>query len=625
MLCYNKTMIIDFENEKNLKVLEFFDEKLGQNNISTFDGQLGENGLPVGVCKVYFDDKGQLASVTCSFDKDNCFSGPTVVRTKQNKIINYYFYSDEYGKIEYTNGASYVGKLLQLKKNGQGVVIDPKGYKLEGEFVDDKKQGEYTMTFLDGVTSKVTYLNDELTGKIVKSIDKYTVLSAYYHKGSVIKAVYENNTDDVKYIMLKPGKNLFYDITGNGQIWIGEEIIYKGDIEDGQKHGKGEEYYSDGSKYVGQFYLDLRDGIGTLYDVNGNIIKSGKWTNDNFVGAKDKTQETKTQNINSLEPKLLKTNSKDMNDVVNIKQAINNIEQNIIGQRKAINAIANNLLLSYLCEKEENKPITSILMTGPTGVGKTETAKQISEHIFGKKPFVVDFANFYGKHMLSSLIGSPSGYIGSDQTPELIKYIDENKAEGGVILFEEIDKADTECLNIFMRILDEGEIISAKNVPYSVRNFIILSTTNMSSHYVNTLGFSSGEKDVRETMVKASTGVKKEQLARFNLVVEYEDLTKEDKMSLCKTAINDAISKLTNITGYNIKFDYNDSIVEKIVNKSNTDFGVREIKKQASRAVSQKLAEFIRNHEEKNLTVKLNSLDDAEIIVNNIETLEETK
>lgn len=218
--------------------------------------------------------------------------------------------------------------------------------------------------------------------------------------------------------------------------------------------------------------------------------------------------------------------------------------------------------------------------------------------------------------MLSSLVGAPNGYIGSDQTPELIKYIDENKDEGGVILFEEIDKADSECLNIFMRILDEGEIISAKNISYSVKNFIILATTNMSANHVNTLGFSVDENDIRDTMIKSTTGMKKEQLARFNLVCEYEDLKREDKLVLCKKAIEETVSKLKNIEGYNIKFEYNERILGQIVDKVNNAFGVREIKKQASREITQKLAEFIRKHSETDLIVKIKNLDEVEIVIN---------
>lgn len=612
---YTFYMIVDFSKDKNLKLQEYLLEKLGFENALIFKGELGENGLPVGLCEVVYTES-KIHSIKFTVDEKNNFNGPAVIMYSDNRVVNFYFYNDDYAKVEYTNGAKYNGKVIQFRKHGQGTFIDSKGYKVEGDFIYDKKHGEYIMTFLDGATSKVTFLDDKLTGTIEKQMDKYTRLFAYFLNGKLIKAEYSEYNSNTRFVILKhKNDEYFYSITGKGQIFIDDELVYKGDIEDGLEHGFGEEFWPDGQHYVGEFTNGLRQGKGTMYDKNGNVLFEGYWDNDKFLNEKEVNKKEKF-----IEDKTKQENKKSLTldvDVVSIKNSIKKIEDSIIGQRKAINSIANNLLLSFLCEREENKPITSILMTGPTGVGKTETAKQISEHIFNKKPFVVDFANFYGKHMLSSLIGAPDGYIGSDKTPELIKYIKDNQNDGGVILFEEIDKSDSECLNIFMRMLDEGEIISSKNVAYSVKNFVILATTNMSANHVNTLGFSAVENDVRDTMVKTTTGMKKEQLARFNLVTEFEDLTREDKIGLCKNAIEQTINRLKNIQGYNIKFEYDDKIIGKIVDKTNATFGVREIKKQASKEISQKLAEFIRNNDEKNLIVKLNMLDDAEIVVEN--------
>lgn len=603
-------MIIDFEKENNVNILDFLTNLIGYTGIKKFKGNLSEKGLPIGECEVQLNND-KVKNIKFNLDNEQNFIGSAVLIYSDFKPIYYSFTDINFGIIEYSNGAMYKGEITQFKKNGYGCYIDKMGYKIEGTFIYDKKDGEYTMTFLDNISTKINYSEDKLIGKIEKQIDIVTKLCAYYKKGKLIKAEYYNTLEEAKYIITKPYKNddIFYNISGLGEIYFEDKLLYKGEISDTLRHGYGQEFFPDGKYFIGTFVDDKRNGKGTMYDKNDNVLFEGIWCDDEFIPS---THENFYEN-----KKLIQVNTKKQsvnNEILSIKQSINNIENSIIGQKKAINQIANNLILSFLCEREENKPLTSILMTGPTGVGKTETAKQISEHIFHKKPFVIDFANFYGKHMLSSLIGAPSGYVGSDQTPELIKYIDENTEEGGVILFEEIDKADTECLNIFMRILDEGEILSAKNIPYSVKNFIILATTNMSANHVNTLGFSSNENDIRDTLVKTSTGMKKEQLARFNLVCEYENLTREDKIILCKKAIEETVNKLKNIKGYKIKYEYSDKIFGQIVDKANTVFGVREIKKQAAREITQKLAEFIRKNKETNLTVKIKDIDNVEIL-----------
>ena len=400
----------------------------------------------------------------------------------------------------------------------------------------------------------------------------------------------------------------------------------------------GEKYYYNGDKYLGQMKDFQENGFGKITYATANYV-IGYFKNKKFHGvcefySNEKKLVTKKvfndgellyeglderkiqkvleeNNLLNYQTDFIEKNA-NVNKIFDVKKAIKKIENSIVGQRHALNQITNNLLLSLLCESDENKPLTSILLTGPTGVGKTETAKQISKHIFHSKPFVIDFANFHGDHMIASLIGSPAGYVGYDDEPALLKYIKENAETGGVILFEEIDKADSDCYNIFMRILDEGEIISARNEVYSVKNFIILATTNMSVNYTKHVGFSD-KNDVKENLAKASTGMKREQVARFNLVVEYENLNEKDNLNLVKQAIDKTIEKLKTIGGYEIDVEYNEQVLKDILKNSNMSFGVREIQHQTEKLISEKVAEYILAHNDNKLNIKINSLDDIEI------------
>ncbi len=270
-----------------------------------------------------------------------------------------------------------------------------------------------------------------------------------------------------------------------------------------------------------------------------------------------------------------------------------------------------------------------MVFTGPTGVGKTELAKQISINLFNKKPFTVDFANFHDDFMLSSLIGSPDGYVGSDKEPEFLKYIRENSETGGVLLFEEIDKCDPDCLNFFMRILDEGEVLDSHNVAYSVKNFIIVATTNFSANTTRKLGFSGADDDVKMQLAKTeTTGMKREQLARFGLVIEFENFNKEEKRELTLMALNKAVERIKTIDGFNFKIKFSENFIDELTDKINATFGVRDIQARASNTINDKLAEFIRHHDCKNISVKFNSLDDViikEIKAKKIDANEKTR
>jgi len=402
--------------------------------------------------------------------------------------------------------------------------------------------------------------------------------------------------------------------------------------------------FQNGKSYVGQVYRTYPDGLGMMkeknddfvigyfkegeyhglflhYDKNDNLVyKSVYYHNECIVSSDNDVEIIKALKDCEFDIKqmweCLKTDKKTNTsiEVNDIKKGLNEIEKNIIGQKKAVKIINNHLLLSLLCARQENKPITSMVFTGPTGVGKTEMAKQISENIFKKKPFTVDFANFHDKFMLSSLIGSPDGYIGSNKEPEFLKYIRENSETGGVLLFEEIDKADPDCLNFFMRILDEGEVIDSHNKPYSVKNFVILATTNMSANTTRKLGFSDRDDDVKMQMANTEfTGMKKEQIARFGLVVEFSGFNNEEKRILTLRALDKAVKRIKTIKGYNIEVKYEKKFIDSLVSKINATFGVRDIQARVSSTVNEKLAEFIRKNEATNIIVNFKDLDNVKI------------
>lgn len=614
--CYNFCMNIKFDEktrEEYASLYKFLVRKTG-GKIKSFVGRLSKDGLPIGACAVSMETtrKGtEINKIAFNVNSGYELEGAAIVTLNNKQCINYNFTDDGFAEIDYPTGAFYIGDVNKFRRHGQGSYTNSEGLEIEGTFENNVAQGVLMLRFTDGETAKGTYFDGKLNGVIKKKIGGNITLTANFNDGKLLSSVYtiEDKGKKLIYKMTEHSDNPFYDITGKADVFIDNKLVYSGQIENAQITGNGTLFIS-GGKFVGSFKNGLKHGFGTLYDNKGNVIKKGYYNEDKYVGETDMNAVaiSDTSSLPSL-------NIKDNYDIIKLKNAVKNFENSIVGQRNAIEQIANSIVLAYLCEKDVTKPLTSILMTGPTGVGKTETAKQISKHLFGKEPFVVDFGNFKGEHMIASLIGAPSGYKGYDDFPAFLKYIQDNNSTGGVLLFDELDKANEECYSVFMRMLDEGEIISAKNEVFKVNNFIIIGTTNFTANNSRILGFTqSNNNDVKDDLVKNNAGLKKEQVARYNIVVEYEELSKENRIELCKREIEKTVKKVQNINCYTIEFDISDEIVEKIVDNSNASFGAREIKNKASKAITTKLAEFIRKNSQKNLLVKVKSLDDVEIV-----------
>lgn len=451
------------------------------------------------------------------------------------------------------------------------------------------------------------------------------ILANFYQgnlSGSAVLQLHLDNDEENTSNETKAEKIHFNFITDKyGEINYQDGTKYFGEISQIYPNGCGRVIEDNGDFSIGFFNQGALHGLLLSYDKNSNLVYKSVYYNGECIISSDNDDEIiKALNdcgfnyVAFVKQLSNKNITKNQINSENLVDAINEIEKNIIGQKNAVKMINNHLLLSMLYARQENKPITSMVFTGPTGVGKTEMAKQISTNVFKKKPFTIDYANFHNRFMLSSLIGSPDGYIGSDKETEFMKYIRENAETGGVLLFEEIDKAHEDCLNFFMRILDEGEVLDAHNKAHSVKNFIILATTNMSANTPRSLGFSNKDDDVKNQMANtAYTGMKKEQLARFGLVVEFKSFNKEEKRQLTLSVLEKSVERVKSIKDYNIKISFEDKFVDDLVSKINDTFGVRDIQSRASNAINENLANFIRNNDAKNISVKFHSLDDVEI------------
>jgi len=175
------------------------------------------------------------------------------------------------------------------------------------------------------------------------------------------------------------------------------------------------------------------------------------------------------------------------------------LTKRVVGQEQAIKAISNAIRRSRAGIAEEDRPLGSFIFLGPTGVGKTETAKALAEFLFNDENALIrlDMSEYMERHSVSKMIGSPPGYIGYDEAGQLTEKI--RRRPYSVILLDEIEKAHPEVFNILLQILDDGRLTDAKGRQVSFKNSIIIMTSNLGSEYIAQMGTMGFVKDRSES------------------------------------------------------------------------------------------------------------------------------
>lgn len=182
------------------------------------------------------------------------------------------------------------------------------------------------------------------------------------------------------------------------------------------------------------------------------------------------------------------------NKLLHIEDALH---KRVVGQNDAISVVSHSIRRSRAGLSEENRPIGSFLFLGPTGVGKTETARALAEFLFDDEKAMLrfDMSEYMEKHSVSRLIGSPPGYVGYDEGGQLTDAI--RRRPYSVILLDEVEKAHHDVFNLFLQILDDGRLTDSKGRTANFKNSIIIMTSNIGSEYLSDTSLSGEEKEVR--------------------------------------------------------------------------------------------------------------------------------
>ncbi len=262
----------------------------------------------------------------------------------------------------------------------------------------------------------------------------------------------------------------------------------------------------------------------------------------------------------------------------------------VIGQEEAVHEVANAIKRSRVQLSEKKRP-ASFIFVGPTGVGKTELVKVLANELFDSvDPLIrLDMTEYMEKHAVSKLIGSPPGYVGYDEAGQLTEKV--RRRPYSVILFDEIEKAHPDIMNILLQILDEGRVTDAQGRTVNFENTVIAMTSNAgSSDQTSIVGFNKTTNDMaKEKALKAlSSFLRPEFLGRVDEVVVFNQLTEENLRKITGLMLDELKGPLKE---KGIRFQYDDAALAKIVELSEGGkYAARDLRKTIRRKVEDMIA-----------------------------------
>lgn len=277
------------------------------------------------------------------------------------------------------------------------------------------------------------------------------------------------------------------------------------------------------------------------------------------------------------------------------------LKKRIIGQSEAVSAVAKAVRRGRSALKNPKRPIGSFLFLGPTGVGKTELTKALAECLFGSEQQIirVDMSEYTEKHSVSRLVGSPPGYVGFDEGGQLTEKV--RRHPYSIVLFDELEKADSEVLNLLLQIMEDGILTDSAGRKADFKNCVVIMTSNIGAEVIsnnkNEMGF-KGERaqDTRNARIKKlvneelKKSFKPEFINRVDEVIIFNPLGNEEIKKIAERMLGE-LSQRCEKAGFSVEFD--ESVVKTVSEKGfDAVYGARPLRRAVTSLVEDKLSEM---------------------------------
>ena len=296
----------------------------------------------------------------------------------------------------------------------------------------------------------------------------------------------------------------------------------------------------------------------------------------------------------------------------------NKLNSKVIGQNEAVEAVAAAIRRSKVQISPRRRP-ASFIFVGPTGVGKTELVKVLSHELFDTPDALIrlDMSEFMEKHSVSRIIGSPPGYVGYDEAGQMTEKV--RRKPYSVILFDEIEKAHPDVMNILLQILDEGKITDAHGRVVNFENTIIVMTSNAGSERKESaLGFAKNAVDVTrdKTMKALSEFLRPEFLSRVDEIIIFHELTATDFQAIARLMIEEYVESLKE---RNITLKYDDAVLSWLADHAiGGKSGARDLRNLIRKKVEDQIAALLVTHYDQQVTGIVLTVENDELKLNSI-------
>ena len=289
-----------------------------------------------------------------------------------------------------------------------------------------------------------------------------------------------------------------------------------------------------------------------------------------------------------------------------LQNLASNLKAHVIGQDEAVDKISRAIRRNRIGLNGTGRPIGSFLFVGPTGVGKTELAKQLADQLFGSKDAMIrfDMSEYMEPHSISKLIGSPPGYVGYEEAGQLTEQV--RRHPYSLILLDEVEKAHPDVMHMFLQILDDGRLTDSQGRTVSFKDTIIIMTSNAGSGDVEAdVGFGAAMQGKTHSVLdKLGNYFKPEFLNRFDDIVEFHALTKDNLMQIVDLMIAD-VNKMLATQGLHV--NVTKPVEERLVELGyDPKMGARPLRRVIQEQIEDRIADFYLDHpSEKQLIARI--------------------